>query len=451
MEIAIVGAGYVGLVTAACLASLGTTVRVLESNPDRVIALRDGISPIAERGLDDLLAEGLAAGRLSFSSDPATLHGCRLVIVAVGTLDTAGDWTDRLVRQVVLAIAGDPAAPRAIVIRSTLLPGTAVRLAAEVSAVDSSVEVAFNPEFTRESSAVDDFLHPDRIVIGVARPGASALEVDLRQIYAPLEAPVLVADRTSAEMIKMASNVFLATKITFANELARLCEAIGADVGAVVDGLGFDKRIGRNFLSPGPGFGGSCLPSQARALPALARQHGLANGLFAAVDPSNAAQAEWLIDLAEQARGRSLGGSRVALLGLTFKAGTGDLRESPALRIAAGLIARGATVRAFDPIATETGVAELKRSGQVVEAATSALEAVRDAEVVVIATEWPEFRGLDWSAVRSRMAGDLIVDARHVVDAAGAAAVGLRVVGVGHPRPAGAGSAPGAVADRTVA
>ena len=437
MEIAIVGAGYVGLVTAACLASLGTTVRVLEQSEERVAALNAGSSPIAERGLDDLLADGLAAGRLSFSSDPATLRGCRLVVVAVGTLDAAGEWTDRLVREVVLAIARDPKAPRAIVIRSTLLPGTAVRLAAEAAAVDPAVEVGFNPEFTRESSAVDDFLHPDRIVIGVAAPGASALETDLRRIYAPLEAPVLVADRTSAEMIKMASNVFLATKISFANELSRLCEAIGADVGAVVDGIGFDKRIGRAFLSPGPGFGGSCLPSQARALPALARANGLPDGLFAAVDPSNSAQADWLIELAEQAWGRSLEGARVALLGLTFKAGTGDLRESPALRIAAGLVDRGALVRAFDPLATDSGVAEIARLGRVVEASPSALEAVRDAEVVVIATEWPEFRGLDWTAVRSRMAGDLVVDARHVVDAGSAATVGLRVVGVGHPRPAG--------------
>ncbi|HEY7827248.1 MAG TPA: UDP-glucose/GDP-mannose dehydrogenase family protein [Candidatus Limnocylindrales bacterium] len=436
MEIAIVGAGYVGLVTAACLASLGTTVRVVEMSPERVAALNAGASPIAERGLDDLLAAGLAAGRLSFSSDPATVHGCRLVIVAVGTLDPAGEWTDRLVREVVLGIARDPAAPRSIVIRSTLLPGTAVSLAAEASAIDPAVEVGFNPEFTRESSAVDDFLHPDRIVIGVASPGSSALETDLRRIYEPLEAPVVVADRTSAEMIKMASNVYLATKITFANELARLCEAIGADAAAVVDGVGFDKRIGRAFLSPGPGFGGSCLPSQARALPALAAEHGLAGGLFAAVDPSNAAQADWLIALAEQARGRSLEGARVALLGLTFKAGTGDLRESPALRIARGLLVRGALVRAFDPLASQAGVAELARSGDQAEAAESALEAVRDAEVVVIATEWPEFRGLDWTAVRSRMAGDLIVDARHIVDAAAAATVGLRVVGVGHPRPA---------------
>ena len=436
MRLSIIGAGYVGLVTGACLAArLGNEVRVLEANAERVAQLRRGELPIREPGLEELVAEGLSSGRLTFDTDPATIHGTRLAIVCVGTLDASGEWTDVVVRNAVLGLARDPLAPRAIVIRSTLLPGTSAELAREAAAIDPAVDVAFNPEFTREASAVSDFLMPDRVVIGVADPHGPETELldDLRRLYAPLEAPVIVTDLTSAEAIKVASNVFLAAKITFANELARLCAALGADVGAVVDGMGLDRRIGRSFLSPGPGFGGSCFPSQSRALPAIARKVGVNARLMEAIAPSNAEQADWLIDGLEAAAGRRVGGMRIALLGLTFKAGTDDLRESPALRIAARLAARGVRVRVFDPVATERGVAHLAAEGVTASACPNVAEACRDADAVVVATEWPEFRQLDWRALGDRMAGRFVVDARHVVDVGEAGRAGFTVLVLGVP------------------
>ena len=445
MQVSVLGAGYVGLVTAACLAHLGNEVRVLDVDAARVARLRLGQLPIREPGLDELVAEGLGSGRLSFHADAAASHGSRLVIVAVGTLDRDGEWTAGTVRAAVAALAGDRLAPRAIVIRSTLLPGTAVEIAAAAQAIDPDVEVAFNPEFTREASAVADFLEPDRVVFGVGGPaeaGAlpqatatarSALIADLRALYAPLEAPIVVTDLTSAETIKLASNVFLATKITFANELARLCAATGADVAAVVDGMGLDKRIGRSFLSPGPGFGGSCFPSQARALPQLAARHGVEMQLMRAVTPSNEHQADWLLDRLEAAAAQTLGGRRVAVLGLTFKAGTDDLRESPALRLAERLVARGASVAAYDPVATSEGVAQLAAAGTIVQPSPTAEAACIDADMVVVATEWPEFRQLDWSLIARSMRGHWVADARHVVDVGAATAAGLGLVVLGVP------------------
>jgi UDPglucose 6-dehydrogenase len=306
-----------------------------------------------------------------------------------------------------------------------------------VAAIDPAVVLAHNPEFTREATAVDDFLAPDRVIIGVDghdAPGPAAeLAALLREVYAPLGAPVVVTDLTSAETIKVASNVFLAAKITFANEIGRLTAATGADAGAVVDGMGLDSRIVRDFLSPGPGFGGSCFPSQARALPQLAASYGVQTPLLDAIWPSNTSQAEWLLDGLERAARRELMGMRVALLGLTFKAGTDDLRESPALRLGQALLARGATVAAYDPVSLTAGVALISGGGPdaAVEAATSAADACAGADAVVVATEWPEFGALDWATVAPTMAGDVIIDGRRVVDTAAAAAAGLRVVALG--------------------
>jgi UDPglucose 6-dehydrogenase len=271
-------------------------------------------------------------------------------------------------------------------------------------------------------------------------------------LYQPLDVPTLVTDLTSAETIKLASNVFLAAKITFANELSRLSAATGANVADVVDGMGLDGRIVRSFLSPGPGFGGSCFPSQARALPELARAHGVHAPMMEAVWASNLAQAEWLLDGVERGLGRSLEGLRVALLGLTFKAGTDDLRESPSLRLGRLLLARGARVAAYDPMAQAAGVAHLaagiapivdgradgmsRHSTGSVEGAVSAEEACQGADAVVIATEWPEFASLDWRLIARSAPGIVVADARRVIDVDAALDAGLRVVSLGAtPRP----------------
>ncbi len=263
--------------------------------------------------------------------------------------------------------------------------------------------------------------------------GARRWRRRLRALYEPLEAPVVVTDLTSAETIKVASNVFLAAKITFANEISRLTAATGADAQAVVDGMGLDKRIVRSFLSPGPGFGGSCFPSQARALPQLAASFGVQTPLLDAIWPSNVSQADWLLDGLERAADRSIEGMRVALLGLTFKAGTDDLRESPAIRLGQALAARGATVVAFDPLSLQAGTAMLARlvPDATIESADSAVAACRGADAVVVATEWPEFGELSWSEIAPAMAGRVIVDGRRVVDTAAASAAGLRVVALG--------------------
>jgi UDPglucose 6-dehydrogenase len=296
---------------------------------------------------------------------------------------------------------------------------------------------------------VSDFLLPQRVVVGIAGGGsthaqpasidqriagdeqASALVATILRLYEPLGAPTLVTDLTSAEMIKVASNVFLAAKITFANELARLSVATGADAQAVVEGLGLDGRIGRAFLSPGPGYGGSCLPSQARALPDLARRAGVRARLMDAIAPSNDDQVTWLLDRAEAAHGGSLAGARVALLGLTFKAGTDDLRESPSLRLAVELVRRGAAVVAHDPLATAAGVARLARVERIaVEGADDVAAACSGADVVIVATEWPAFRSLDWRRIARSMRGRVIADARSIVDAVAATRAGLRLVGL---------------------
>lgn len=437
MHVSIVGAGYVGLVTAACLAHVGHDIVCLDIDAARIERIGRGDLPIHEPGLDELVAQGLASGHLRFTADYADTVGTDLIIVAVGTLDADEEWDGSTVRATVRGIAADPTLTRNIVIRSTLMPGTAAALADEVREVDPDVRIAHNPEFTREATAVKDFLAPDRVVIGVDGHDdggrGTALAQALREVYAPLEAPLVVTDITSAETIKVASNVFLAAKITFANEISRLTAATGADAQAVVDGMGLDKRIMRSFLSPGPGFGGSCFPSQARALPQLAAGFGVQTPLMDAIWPSNVSQADWLLDGLERAAGRPIDGLRIALLGLTFKAGTDDLRESPALRLGQALAARGAAVAVFDPVALDDGVSELRRlaPGAAIEPAASAADACRAADAVVVATEWPEFRELPWSDIAPTMVGTVVVDGRRIVDTDAAAAAGLRVLALG--------------------
>ena len=438
MLISVIGAGYVGLVTAACLAHLDNEVRVVDIDAARVERLRAGDVPIHEPGLDDLVHEGLASGRLSFHADPAATHGSSLVIVAVGTLDRAGEWTVDLVEKAVTGIASDPAAPRHLVIRSTLMPGTAVRLAARVRDIDPRMRVCFNPEFTREANAVRDFLEPDRVVVG-AGADADALVAELHQLYAPMGKPIMDTDLTSAETIKLASNVFLAAKISFANELARLCAATGADVHAVVDGMGLDARIGRAFLSPGPGFGGSCFPSQVRALPDLAVQYGVVTPLIAAVAPSNHQQAIWIVERLEQVSGRPVAGTRVGAPGprRSRRARTtcGNRPRCGSRRCSSG-VARTSprSIRSRPSRASPSSPVAASRSHR----ADSAEAAALGADAIVVGTEWPEFGRLDWAAIAPTMRGRVIADARRIVDRVAANDAGLTVVtlGVEHaPRP----------------
>lgn len=398
MLISILGAGYVGLVTAAGLASLGNTIRCVDTSLERISLLNRGELPFQEPGLAESVEASVASEQLSFHHDPSAVHGTDLVIVAVGTLDAEGEWSDEVVRAAVLDLARDPQAPRAVVIRSTLLPGTAVSIEREARAIEVSLELGLNPEFTREGSAVNDFLNPERVVVGVREPdGQSSVAQLLSQLYEPFGAPIIVTDLTSAETIKVASNVFLAAKITFANELARLSAATGADVQAVVDGMGLDKRIGRQFLSPGPGFGGSCFPSQARALPALAASLGVRTPLMSAIWPSNVDHAAWFVEQAEVGFGQPLRGARVALLGLTFKAGTDDLRESPALRLAQLLAVQGATLALYDPSGAGAAAA-LAEAGVAAKSCPDVIAACTGAEIIMVATERPEFHQLDWGA-----------------------------------------------------
>jgi UDPglucose 6-dehydrogenase len=428
LQLAVVGSGYVGLVSAACLAGVGHTVRCIDRDRARVAELNQGIVPFREPGLDQAMTTGLASGRLSFSDDLSASHAAEAVLIAVGTLTGDGEWSSDQLEAAVQQVAADALAPRTIVIRSTLVPGTMARLQALAREIDPAVELAYNPEFTREGSAVRDFITPDRTVVGLTRPAelSHAAEV-LARTYAPLNAPFVVTEAASAEMIKIGANAFLALKVGYANEMARLAAATGADITKVLATIGLDHRIGRDFLAPGPGFGGSCLPSQARALPRVAADYGVDVPIIAAIEGSNRAQAEWVVSQLEGLIG-DLAGKPIALLGLTFKAGTDDIRESSAVALALRLAKRGARLTVHDPLALDAGLAALTRAGADVRGAHDIQGALGGAVAVVVATEWPLYASIDWQQVRSQMSGDLVLDSRGVVDAAAAQAAGLRVV-----------------------
>ncbi len=431
LKLAVLGAGYVGLVTAACLSTLGWSVRCVDNDEARIDGINAGRLPFFEPGLDEAVRDAVDAGRLTFATSMAAARDATAVFICVGTLDERGDWSARAVKRAVSGLAEDQAAPRTLIVRSTLMPGATARLAKLASDRDADVELAHHPEFTRQGSAIDDFLNPDRVVVGLTRPEheSSALPL-LRSVYRRVRAPLVVTDATSAEMIKVGSNAFLAMKAGFANELARLSAATGADVATVVDGIGLDRRIGRSYMTPGPGFGGSCLPSQARSLPALAHEHGVATPIIDAIDGSNGLQAGWVVDSLERAVG-DLNGKRICVLGLTFKAGTDDVRESPSLRICYALAARGATVAGHDPMGGQAAAKAADRSGFTLEVCPTVVAASRAADGLVIATEWPEYHTLDWTSLVASMPGRVLVDSRRVADAQAAASAGMNVIVLG--------------------
>jgi len=425
----VVGVGYVGLTTGACLAALGHRVVCGDIDAERIERLRAGVIPIVEEGLAPLVAEGIASGRLTFVVGAAEVaRQASIVFLCVPTpQDDDGSADLSYVQAAAAEIAPVLAAGSVVVNKSTVPVGSTHVVSAVLRRGD--VAVVSNPEFLREGTAVHDFLHPDRVVVGSADRAAAHRVAGL---YQSLDTRVLVTDAASAETIKYAANGFLAMKISFVNAVAAMCEAVGADVADVVEGIGSDHRIGREFLRPGPGWGGSCFPKDSRALVHVASSHGYDFALMRGVIDVNEEQRERMVRKVCVAAGADdLHGVTVAVLGLTFKAGTDDLRDSPALAVIGELVGIGAAVRGYDP----TCVGELSpgraRDLVHVERCASAVEAARDADVVVIATEWPEFSGVDIAAVAAAMRGRALVDMRNLLDPSAVRAAGLTYDGVG--------------------
>jgi UDPglucose 6-dehydrogenase len=430
MDIAVVGTGYVGLVSGACLADFGHTVVCVDANPQRIDQLQRGEVPFFEPGLAELVQRNAGAGRLRFTTDMS--YGIRdavVILLAVGTPEGANGAADLsqiegAVRSIAPHLDGRH---RVVVTKSTVPTGTGRWLAdllQKWAPTGADVDVVSNPEFLREGSAVSDFMRPDRVVIGTSSERAASV---MKEIYRPLyliETPVLMTDVATAEMIKCASNAFLAVKISFMNEIANLCDRAGADVHGVAKGMGLDKRIGSKFLHPGPGFGGSCFPKDTRALVALGTELGVPQLIVEHAIEVNERQKAITFEKMRDALG-GVRGRTVALLGLAFKPNTSDVREAPALYLCRALAEAGARVRACDPFAVDEARLALGPVAGQVTFVTDAYDAAAGADAVAIITEWNEYRSLDLTLLRDVMSGRVIVDARNVLDPLAVVAAGF--------------------------
>ena len=430
MDLFIIGAGYVGLVSAVGFARLGHHVTVADIDERRIDALRAGRAPLFEPGLEDAFRE--FADRLEFTTNRQPPAGVRHSFVAVGTpTDEHGPLSLDHVRAAVGDLIGRVGPEHTIVVRSTLpMSGPDALLDIRRSSAQGEgggPAIVTNPEFMREGSALRDFERPGRIAAGWLEERDRDAAAAVLELYRGIDAPTFVADARSVALVKLASNVFLAMKVAYANELARLSDAFGADVKLVADGVGLDDRIGRAFLDAGPGYGGSCLPEQAVALAAMARAANVPAPLIGAVAPANGMHQRAIVERLGALLDSGLAGARIALLGLAFKANTDDVRESPALALARELRAAGATVLATDPRAEERA----RLADPAIEVADSPLAAAAGADAVLIATEWSDYRSLDWSAIASTMRGDLVYDTRAVADPAAVRAAGLRLERLG--------------------
>ena len=453
MQLAMVGSGYVGLVSGACLADFGHHVRCIDVDAAKVARLRAGEVPIFEPGLDVLVARNVRAGRLGFTTDmEAGMVGADAVFIGVGTptveagaAHPAGrrgeghadlQYVFRATDAIGEALRAEPEGYTVVVTKSTVPVGTGDAIVERL--VDAGVprerfDVVSNPEFLREGAAIEDFKRPDRVVVGIEPDADPRAREVMEAVYAPLNlnrVALLVVDRRTSELIKYAGNAFLATKITFINEMADLCEAVGANVQDVARGIGLDNRIGPKFLHAGPGYGGSCFPKDTRALVQTARDHQTELSIVEAVVGANEARKRRMADKVVRAAG-DVAGLRIAVLGLSFKPNTDDMRDSPALTILPRLQEAGAEIAAFDPEA----MAEAAPLLPGVEMADSAEAALAGADVAVLVTEWDEFRALSLGRMASLMRGDLLVDLRNVFSHARAREAGLRYEGVGVPAP----------------
>ncbi|MEM7527030.1 MAG: UDP-glucose/GDP-mannose dehydrogenase family protein [Pseudomonadota bacterium] len=432
MRIAMIGAGYVGLVSGACFSDFGHEVVCVDVSEAKIEGLKAGEVPIYEPGLDTLIARNAEAGRLSFTSDLGTaVREADAVFIAVGTPTRRGDGHADL--QYVYAAAEEVARHltgyTVVVTKSTVPVGTNAEVARRVKAVapEADFDVASNPEFLREGAAIEDFMRPDRVVVGCVSERAEEV---MREVYRPLflrETPIVFTSLESAEIIKYAANAFLATKITFINEIADLCEKTGADVQHVAKGIGLDGRIGGKFLHAGPGYGGSCFPKDTSALARSGQEYASPLRIVETVIAVNDARKRAMVSKIVEAMGDSVAGKTVGVLGVTFKPNTDDMRDAPALTVVPALIGAGAKVRATDPQGRKEGEALLPG----VTWCEDAYEAAKGADAVVILTEWNEFRALDLSRLHDVVAEALMIDLRNVYRPADARGAGFRYVSVG--------------------
>ncbi len=433
MKISVVGTGYVGLVSGACFAEFGWNVTCIDKSAERIESLKKGIIPIYEPGLDDLVMRNVKAGRLSFSLDYApAVEDSDAVFIAVGTPSRRGDGHADLtyVYGAAEEIAAHLSGYTVVVDKSTVPVGTAREVANIIRKANPSADfdIASNPEFLREGSAIGDFMRPDRVVIGAESERAKAV---LKELYRPLyllETPMVITTLETAELIKYASNAFLATKISFINEISVLCEKTGADIKAISKGMGLDKRIGSKFLHAGPGYGGSCFPKDVSALIRIFHDNELEHHLLEAVTEVNHNQKMRLAYKVINLLGQDLTQKTIAVLGLTFKPETDDMREAPSLVIVPELVKAGAHIKACDP----QGVREAKKLlGSEVEYLDSPYDAARDADAVIILTEWNQFRALDLELLKKQMRGNLFADFRNIYERSLVEKAGFTYIAVG--------------------
>lgn len=432
MKVVMIGAGYVGLVSGACFAEFGADVTCVDVIQAKIDALNNGVMPIYEPGLDELVKKNVDAGRLSFSSALADeVPSADIIFIAVGTPTRRGDGHADLtyVYEAAKQIGKHISGYTVIVNKSTVPVGTArqvSRLIAEANP-DAEFSVVSNPEFLREGAAIGDFMRPDRVVLGVQDERAEAV---LRELYRPInliEAPILATNWESAELTKYAANAFLATKISFINEIANLCESVGADVHDVAKGMGLDERIGKKFLHPGPGYGGSCFPKDTLALIRIAQENDAPSRIVESVVEVNAAQKARMVKKIRNVLG-DVSGKKIAVLGLTFKPETDDMRESPSLSIIPPLIDKGATIKAHDPQGMEEAKSELPEEVIYVD---NIYDAIDGADALVIMTEWNEYRSLNLAEIKQRMSGKAFIDLRNVYERHVVEALGFDYVAVG--------------------
>lgn len=431
MHIAVIGTGYVGLVSGACFAEFGVDVTCVDVDESKIEKLNSGIIPIYEPGLDTIVKKNEAAGRLHFTTDiTSAVKQASVVFLAVGTPPRPDGTPDMsYYRQAALDVALALDGYTVLVTKSTVPVGTGKWLrefVTENAPAGTEFGVASNPEFLREGAAITDFMRPDRVVIGTN--DERSIEI-MKELYRPLyliETPIVITSLEAAELTKYAANAFLATKITFINEVANLCDAIGCDVHDVARGMGMDNRIGRKFLHPGPGYGGSCFPKDTRALTTVADQFGVETRIVDAVIEANERQRDAMIPKIEKLVG-DLAGKRIGMLGLSFKPETDDMRESPAINIVKSLITKGATVKAFDPVAMD----ESRHYIEDIEYATDEYDAASGADVLVIVTEWNQFRALDMERLKGLLKAPRIADLRNIYEPAEMREMGFEYVGVG--------------------